>query len=44
MVIAYGIGVKTFNNDSDVMNGMGKSFESLGVCMILVLFAVQFVT
>lgn len=44
MVIAYGIGAKTFKNDSDVMNGMGKSFESLGVYKVLVFFAAQFVT
>ena len=43
MGIAYGIGAKTFKNDSDVMKGMGKSIESLGVYMVLVFFAAQFV-
>ena len=43
MGIAYGIGAKTIKNDSDVMNGMGKSIQSLGVYMVLVFFAAQFV-
>jgi aminobenzoyl-glutamate transport protein len=43
MGVAYGIGAKTIKNDSDVMNGMGKSIESLGVYMVLVFFAAQFV-
>jgi aminobenzoyl-glutamate transport protein len=43
MGIAYGIGAKTFKNDSDVMKGMGKSIETLGVYMVLVFFAAQFV-
>lgn len=43
MGIAYGIGAKTIKNDSNVMNGMGKSIESLGVYMVLVFFAAQFV-
>jgi len=43
MGIAYGIGAKTFKNDTDVMKGMGKSIESLGVYMVLVFFAAQFV-
>lgn len=43
MGIAFGIGAKTFKNDTDVMKGMGKSIESLGVYMVLVFFAAQFV-
>lgn len=43
MGIGYGIGAKTFKNDSDVMNGMGKSMETLGIYIVLVFFAAQFV-
>lgn len=41
--IAYGVGAGTFKNDSDVMKGMGKSMEALGVYIVLVFFAAQFV-
>ncbi len=41
--IAYGIGAKTLRNDTDVMKGMGKSMETLGIYMVLVFFAAQFV-
>ncbi len=41
--IAYGIGAKTFRNDSDVMKGMSKSMETLGSYIVLVFFAAQFV-
>ncbi|MFO7658461.1 MAG: AbgT family transporter [Bacteroidales bacterium] len=41
--IAYGIGAKTLKSDSDVVNGMGKSMETLGVYIVLVFFAAQFV-
>jgi len=43
MGVAYGIGARTIKNDSDVMNGMGKSIQTLGVYMVLVFFAAQFV-
>lgn len=43
MGIAYGVGAGTFKNDSDVMKGMGKSMETLGVYIVLVFFAAQFV-
>jgi len=43
MGVAYGIGAKTIKNDADVMNGMGKSIQTLGVYMVLVFFAAQFV-
>jgi aminobenzoyl-glutamate transport protein len=43
MGIGYGIGAKTFKSDSDVMNGMGKSMETLGIYIVLVFFASQFV-
>ncbi len=38
MGIAYGVGAGTFKNDSDVMKGMGKSMETLGVYIVLVFF------
>jgi aminobenzoyl-glutamate transport protein len=41
--IAYGIGAKTFQSDSDVMKGMAKSMETLGSYIVLVFFAAQFV-
>ncbi len=41
--IAYGVGAKTIRNDTDVMNGMGKSLSTLGTYMVLVFFAAQFV-
>jgi len=43
MGAAYGIGARTIKNDADVMNGMGKSIQTLGVYMVLVFFAAQFV-
>jgi len=41
--VAYGIGAKTYKNDSDVMKGMGKAMETLGIYIVLVFFAAQFV-
>ncbi|MEE8583616.1 MAG: AbgT family transporter [Acidobacteriota bacterium] len=41
--IAYGIGARTLKSDTDVINGMGKSMETLGVYFVLVFFAAQFV-
>ena len=41
--IAYGVGAGTFKNDSDVMNGMGKAMQTLGIYIVLVFFAAQFV-
>lgn len=43
MGIAYGIGAGTIKNDSDVIKGMSKSMETLGVYIVLVFFAAQFV-
>jgi aminobenzoyl-glutamate transport protein len=43
MGIGYGIGAKTIKSDSDVMNGMGKTMETLGIYIVLVFFAAQFV-
>ena len=41
--LAYGIGAKTIRSDNDVINGMGKSMETLGSYIVLVFFAAQFV-
>lgn len=41
--LAYGIAAGTFRNDADVMKGMGKSMETLGLYLVLVFFAAQFV-
>ena len=41
--IAYGVGARTLKNDTDVMNGMGKAMSTLGIYMVLVFFAAQFV-
>ncbi len=41
--IAYGIGAKTYKNDTEVMNGMGKAMETLGIYIVLTFFAAQFV-
>ncbi len=41
--IAYGIGAGTIKNDKEIMKGMGKSMETLGVYIVLVFFAAQFV-
>ena len=41
--VAYGIGARTYKSDADVMRGMGKAMETLGLYMVLVFFAAQFV-
>ena len=41
--VAYGAGAGTFRNDTDVMNGMGKTLGALGTYLVLVFFAAQFV-
>ncbi|MDQ3495410.1 MAG: AbgT family transporter [Pseudomonadota bacterium] len=41
--VAYGIGAGTIKNDSDVIDGMGKSMSTLGVYLVLTFFAAQFV-
>ncbi|MBR9979048.1 MAG: AbgT family transporter [Bacteroidetes bacterium] len=43
LAVAYGIGAGTIKNDSDVVKGMGKAIEQLGVYTVLVFFAAQFV-
>jgi aminobenzoyl-glutamate transport protein len=41
--LAYGFATKKFKNDSDVINSMGKTISTLGVYIVLVFFAAQFV-
>jgi aminobenzoyl-glutamate transport protein len=41
--MAYGIGARTIRSDSDVVKAMGKAMETLGVYLVLVFFAAQFV-
>ena len=41
--VAYGIGAKSIRNDSDVVEGMGKSMETLSIYIVLCFFAAQFV-
>jgi aminobenzoyl-glutamate transport protein len=41
--LAYGVAAGTFKNDADVVKGMKESMESLGLYMVLVFFAAQFV-
>jgi aminobenzoyl-glutamate transport protein len=41
--LAYGIAAGTFKSDSDVVKGMKEAMESLGLFMVLVFFAAQFV-
>jgi aminobenzoyl-glutamate transport protein len=41
--LAYGIAAGTYRSDSQVMKGMGKAMETLGLYMVLVFFAAQFV-
>ncbi|GAF02303.1 AbgT family transporter [Saccharicrinis fermentans] len=41
--LVYGFITKTFKNDADIMNGMGKSMKTLASYLVLVFFAAQFV-
>ncbi len=41
--IAYGVGARSIKSDSDAIEGMGKSMETLGVYIVLCFFASQFV-
>lgn len=40
---AYGIGAGTLRSDADLMHAMGKAIQGLGLYMVLVFFAAQFV-
>jgi aminobenzoyl-glutamate transport protein len=44
MGLAYGFGSGTFKNDTDVVKGMGKAMQSMGLYLVLVFFAAQFVS
>jgi aminobenzoyl-glutamate transport protein len=41
--LAYGFGAGTFRNDEDVVKGMKEAMETLGLYLVLVFFAAQFV-
>lgn len=41
--VAYGIATRSIRNDADVINAMGKTISTLGVYIVLVFFAAQFV-
>ncbi len=41
--LAYGFAAGTFKNDDDVVRGMGEAMKSLGLYLVLVFFAAQFV-
>jgi aminobenzoyl-glutamate transport protein len=41
--LAFGIGAGTIRSDGDVVKAMGKAMETLGVYLVLVFFAAQFV-
>jgi aminobenzoyl-glutamate transport protein len=41
--IAYGVAAGTYRSDEQVMRGMGRAMETLGLYMVLVFFAAQFV-
>jgi aminobenzoyl-glutamate transport protein len=41
--VAYGIGSGKYKNDGDVVKGMGKAMQTLGLYLVLVFFAAQFV-
>jgi len=43
MGIAYGLTIKKYKSDADVMNGMGDSMRALSIYFVLVFFAAQFV-
>lgn len=41
--LAFGVGAGTIRSDGDVVKAMGRSMETLGVYLVLVFFAAQFV-
>jgi aminobenzoyl-glutamate transport protein len=43
MGLAYGFASGSFKNDDDVIRGMGESMKSMGMYLVLVFFAAQFV-
>jgi aminobenzoyl-glutamate transport protein len=42
--LAYGFGSGKYKNDGDVVKGMGESMKTLGLYIVLVFFAAQFVS
>lgn len=43
MGVVYGLTVRKFKNDADIMKGMAESMKSLSTYLVLVFFAAQFV-
>lgn len=41
--IAYGIGAKTIKSDKDLINKLGKKLSSLGMILVMIFFAAQFI-
>lgn len=41
--VAYGLAIKKFKNDADIMKGMGDAMKTLAAYIVLVFFAAQFV-
>ncbi len=41
--LGYGLGAKTFKNDTDVINSMAKSMSTMGGYLVLAFFAAQFI-
>jgi aminobenzoyl-glutamate transport protein len=41
--LAYGLATRSLRNDTDTINAMGKTMSTLGVYIVLVFFAAQFV-
>ncbi len=41
--ITYGVAARTIKSDADIVKGMGQSMSTLGVYLVLVFFAAQFV-
>jgi aminobenzoyl-glutamate transport protein len=41
--VAYGLGARTINDGAEVIEGMAKSMETLGIYIVLCFFAAQFV-
>jgi aminobenzoyl-glutamate transport protein len=41
--VAYGVGARTIGSDGDVVRAMAKAMETLGVYLVIVFFAAQFV-
>lgn len=41
--LAYGIGARTLRNDTDIVDAMTKSVQTMGLYIVLVFFAAQFI-